>query len=75
MITNGEKYLYSKCYVTHNLEPKQKKKNQCLTEITLELNISLTLPEIEALISFFEISSATNEVATLRRGILNSFEM
>lgn len=43
--------------------------------MTRELNISSTLPEAETLISFFEISSATNEVATLSRGILNSFEI
>lgn len=37
--------------------------------------ISFTSPEAESSIAYFEMSSATKEVATLRRGILNSFDM
>lgn len=33
------------------------------------------LPDIKALLEFFEISSATKEVATLSKGILKSFEI
>lgn len=41
---------------------------------TKTLTMVLNLPEV-SLISFFEMSSATKEVATLRRGILNSFDI
>ena len=40
-------------------------------------NITLTLPdpEVEILFAALEMSSATKEVATLRRGILNNFDI
>lgn len=38
-------------------------------------NGGLNLPEGESFISFLEMSSATKEVATLRRGILNNFDI
>ena len=38
------------------------------------LYIQLRLPELERECAFLEMSSATKEVATLRRGILNSFD-
>lgn len=33
------------------------------------------VPDVEGLLAFFAMSSATKEVATLRRGILKSFEI
>lgn len=32
-------------------------------------------PELDPLLAFLEMSSATNDVATLRRGILKTFDM
>lgn len=36
--------------------------------------LSINSPETDSLLAFFAMSSATNDVATLRRGILNSFD-
>lgn len=36
---------------------------------------TISLPEVEILLEIFEMSSATKDVATLRRGILNSFDI
>jgi hypothetical protein len=33
------------------------------------------IPEVVSLVAFFAMSSATKDVATLRRGILNSFDI
>jgi len=48
--------------------------NTSSTETVKASTINCTSPEAESSRAFFEMSSATKEVATLRRGILNSFD-
>ena len=49
--------------------------NTSSTENVKASTINCMSPEAESLLAFFEMSSATKEVAILRRGILNSFDM
>ena len=44
-------------------------------KMTKEINKTSTSPIVEPLLAVFAMSSATKDVATLRRGILNSFDI